>query len=154
MACDVPFTYFITLLGHDGDARPYKDKSKRRGFHLQECIDIAWKLGFTCTPIELFPAMTYAIGAEVFPVRFGTSDDANLARFMHYLTMTKRGVIEGLRVINGIQAGHAVAWDGNLIYDPSGRSYTFEQRSTNNFNPHTLWILTEVGHDEKRFLDF
>jgi hypothetical protein len=153
MVCNVSFQYFIALLGHDGDARPYKDKSKRRGFHLQECIDIAWKLGFTCMPIELFPAMTYAVGAEVFPVRFGSDDNANLARFMHYLTTTKRGILEGLRAVNGIKMGHAVAWDGELIYDPSGRSYSFENSLKNNFNPHTLWILTEVGYDATRFLD-
>jgi hypothetical protein len=153
MACNVPFKYFITLLGHDGDARPYKDKSKRRGFHIQECIDVVWKLGFNCTPIELFPAMTYEIGAEVFPVRFGESDNANLARFMRYLQTNKRVVIEGLRSINGIKIGHATAWDGSLIHDPSGRTYTFEDSLRNNFNPHTIWILTEVGHDETRFLD-
>ena len=155
MACNCPFTDFINFLGHDGDTRPYKDKSKRRGFHPQECIDVAWKLGFTCTPIERYPALVYSYNdTEILPIYFRGSDDGNMARFMLYLQSTQRGVIEGIRKrADGLNVGHAVAWDGSFIYDPSHRIYTLEDGMQNNFVANKLWILTEVGYDKTNFLD-
>jgi len=148
MACGISFHDFIDLLGHDGDSRPYKDKSKRRGFHFQECIEIAWKMGFSCTPIERYPALMHSYGdTEVCPIFFGNSDTDNLVRFVQYLSEAKRGIFEGLRTRNnGSYAGHAAAWDGKLVYDPSGTTYLFEESKNNNFNIHTLWILTEKCH--------
>jgi len=148
MACGIPFDDFIQALGHNGDTRPYTDKSKRRGFHFQECIEIVWKLGFSCTPIERYPALMHSQGdKEVCPIFFGHSDADNLARFVQYLLQVKRGIFEGFRTRNnGSYAGHAAAWDGKLVYDPSGTAYLFEESKNNNFNIHTLWILTEKCH--------
>jgi hypothetical protein len=155
MACGIPFRDFIDLLGHNGDARPYKDKSKRRGFHFQECIEVVWNLGFACTPIERFPALIHSYGdTEATPIYFGQSDADNLARFMRYLTTAKQGVLEGIRKrIDGSNAGHAVAWDGELIYDPSGKTYLFEDGLKNNLYIHTLWILTGGCHGKTKVLD-
>lgn len=148
MACGVPFSAFITMIGHDGDARPYNDKSIRKGFHFQECIEVAWMMGYSCTPIERYPALTHSYGAsEVCPIHFNGSDAGNLARFMHYLKDTSRGVLEGIRIRpNGQKVGHATAWDGTQIYDPSGKIYSFEESDKHNFKAHTLWMLTEISH--------
>jgi len=149
MACGVSFSKFIDMIGHNGDDRPYVDKSKRRGFHIQECIDVAWQLGFATTLIERYPATIYSYGdTEVCPIY--TPEVVSLARFVQYLNVTKRGVLEGIRQRkDGSLAGHACAWDGSLIFDPSHRAYKFEDSEANNFKPIGLMILTEVHHDEE-----
>jgi hypothetical protein len=139
MALDISFEEMIKRLGHDGDSRPYEDKTKRRGWHFQECIDVAWDLSYCCTPIERYPALTYStLACDFTPIYFGIADVDNAKRFQKYLSRASRGVLEGIRDAN---KGHACAWDGSLVFDPSGRVYAFEDSLQNNFRPHTLWIL-------------
>lgn len=139
MALGISFEEMISRLAHDGDSRPYEDKTKRRGWHLQECIDVAWSLNYCCTPIQRYPALTYSSGeCDFTPIYFGVTDEDNAKRFQKYLGKADRGVLEGIRDAN---KGHACAWNGSLVFDPSGRIYTFEESLQNNFRPHTLWIL-------------
>lgn len=149
MACDVAFPEFIRMIGHNGDDRPYNDKSLRRGISIQECVDVAWKLGFAVTSIERYPALAPICGSKEFCYVY--TKDASLARFMQYLSITQRGVLEGIRQRpDGLWAGHACAWDGNLIYDPSHRMYKFEDSEKNNFHVSGLLILTEVHNGQEK----
>ena len=143
MACGASFSMFIEMIGHNGDARPFKDTTKRRGFNLQECIDVAWQLGFATTAIDKIPALMHTLGSTDIVKVY--SDEAGLARFMHYLSSTKQGVLEGMRHrLDGSLAGHACAWDGFLVFDPSHRVYKFEDCERNNFHVTGLLIVTEV----------
>lgn len=142
MACGVLFNQFVDLIGHTGSNFPYKGKF-RAGFHSQECIEAAYKLGFSCTPIELFPQIT-PNGIEERTIYF--NDEAgNWTRFWFHLNNCKQGVIEGISFKEKKMIGHAVAWNGYLIYDPRGRTYSFTEHSLNNFTPRLLWKLEK--HD-------
>ena len=138
MALGVPFPEFIQMIGHDGSDKPYRDKTWRRGFHAQECIDIASRLGVSCTPIELHFAST-PDGGEIFPVI--STVEARKARFMQYLEDTSKGVIEGLSLKNTKPVGHAVAWLSQQVYDPRGKIYLFKDRLEHNFTAVKLWRL-------------
>jgi hypothetical protein len=37
--------------------------------------------------------------------------------------------------------GHAVAWDGQRIYDPRGYVYTYQERHSYKYEPDTFWLL-------------
>ena len=143
MACGVLFNHFVDLIGHDGSALPYKSNF-RAGFHSQECIEAAYKLGFTCTPIELFPQIT-PDGVEERTICFENMD--NWDRFLLHLRVCKTGVLEGVSQKNKKTIGHAVAWDGCLIYDPRGLTYSFSEHLYNNFVPRLLWKIARAEHD-------
>ncbi|GMU26175.1 MAG: hypothetical protein AMXMBFR16_10800 [Candidatus Uhrbacteria bacterium] len=145
MVCGVPFKKFIELLGHDGSATPFKSTSDKQAFHIQECLDVAWKLGFICMPIDLFCISSpTADGSQgVFKI---WDQDAAAARFLQYLK-GRAGVMEGASFRSqGVLRGHAVAWDGEKIYDPRGRSYSMEDRQSNNFTPSRFWLM-EKRHE-------
>lgn len=135
MACNIPFNTFIGLLGHDGSELPYCNKQYKAGFHIQECIHVVQKLGWTCTPIELFPKITPDYKEE----RIIYFPGGNMVRFLQYLTQCKTGVIEGYSQKR--QLGHAVSWDGIKIYDPRGIIYSFAEHQQFDFIPRCLWIL-------------
>jgi hypothetical protein len=136
MACGLPFASFIEALGHDGSGLPYKDTAFRAGFHPQECIEVAQILGWACTPIELFPKITPNYVEE----RIISFKNGNWARFLRHLNLCTRGVIEGYSPRKNL--GHAVAWDGILIYDPRGRTFSFSEHIQFDFIPRVLWKVT------------
>ena len=41
MVLAIPFEQVIKEIGHYGDDLPYVDGVTRKGFHIQECIDVA-----------------------------------------------------------------------------------------------------------------
>jgi hypothetical protein len=128
------------MLGHDGGYKPYKDSTLPIGFHPQDCIDICFQLGFSCTEIQYYYGMRPFVGSE--ETIEAHSLDYCEKRFSYYLTKTSRGVLSG----PGKSLGHAVAWDGKLIYDPKnpGKIYPLEDAPKNNFQPQTLWILKRM----------
>lgn|SRR5574340_763735 len=143
MALGISFSKFLELVGHDGSERPYKDKSLRAGFHLQECIDASNKLGYGCTPIILYPGSSPDFSlTESHPL---WSKDVSMARFLHYLENTNRGVLECELQTSGIRKGHAVAWDGTLIYDPRKKIYEFDKLPMNGLTPLILWRIVQYG---------
>ncbi len=144
MACNVPVSTLIGLIGHDGSALPYSDSAYHAGFHSQECIEAAMKLGWLVTPIELFPAIT-PNGKEERIIYFGGNDAGNWARFLQHLKDTSNGVLEGVSRRKGFIIGHAVAWDGLHIYDPRGHIYSFAEHEGMDFFPRILWKLTRNG---------
>ncbi len=145
MALGVSFAEFIELIGHDGGARPYRDRTLRAGFHLQECIDASNRLGYSCTPIIMYPGS--APDFSQIESRPLWSKEASMARFLHYLEITKHGVLECELQTSGIRKGHAVAWDGTLIYDPRQRIYAFDQMPVNGLTPLILWRIVKYGEN-------
>ena len=116
MALDITVDQFFELVGHDGSEIVYPDLEgpmRRRGIHVQEAIEAAWKLGFTATPFELFPQGVSVPGGIPALVIFPPYPDGNWDRFTHHLSVG-RGVIE----CQGRRCGHAVAFESGVIYDP------------------------------------
>jgi len=142
MALGIPFAQVIDIIGHDGSEFPFKDKTFRRGFHIQECIDACFTLGYACVEIQRYFGMQpYYDSVEAIPAySFEVCDK----RFKDYL-IKSQGVLAGRVERNsGVIVGHAVAWNGLMIYDSRGMIYDFEQAEMFNFNPHTLWILVKM----------
>lgn len=138
MALDVPVTAFFDLVGHNGgdivnDSLP--DPLCRAGIHVQEAISASWKLGYTATPIELFPV---AKPLPESPSRIIEFCDGNWKRFVKHIR-GGRGVIE----CHGRYCGHAVAFDKGRIYDPDGGEFDYSQEACEKRNliTHRLWRL-------------
>jgi len=140
MACGVPFKTIIDLIGHDGSELPYTNTQFRAGFHPQECLEAAEKLGWWVTPIELHPSIT-PDGSEERQILF---QEGNWARYLRHLTGCHNGVIEGMSLKSGL--GHAVAWDGYHIYDTKlMQAYSFAEHLQRGFKPEILWKLVRNG---------
>jgi len=137
-ALDIPFEDFVSKIGHDGSEQVYKDLKFRRGFHIQECIDIAEGMGITCTPIEHHYAST-PTGLETYTI--GTIEEQAF-RFRNYLDMTAHGVLTGIRLNKKKQSiGHACAWVDQRVHDARFAPYGFEDRLSKCFLVNTLWRL-------------
>ena len=120
MVLDTDVKTLIEMIGHDGSEvvlPTLPEPAKRRGFHMQEIIDCAIKLSHTITPIEVLPYSTPDGKAE-FPVNFQISNEE---RLLHYMKRGS-GIITGL----ARKFRHAVAWDGNKIFDPHGLTYPLQ----------------------------
>lgn len=154
MALDVAVDYLMTVIGHDGSAIQFvglPEPGCRRGHHIQECIEVCLRRGFSVTPVELFPAIrptpqplpppgtsgSLTIHCD-HPVMFGDTWNGNWSRFVHHLE-TSRGVITG----QGRATGHAVAYDHGRIYDPDGREYDYSREAceARGFFTQYLWRL-------------
>jgi hypothetical protein len=153
MVLGVPVSHLLEWTGHDGSEVLFPDlpePAHRRGHHIQELIEVCLWLGYSVTPIELFPqiaATPQRTGGLVFPdhraevVIFGNSPEVNWRRFN--LTISSgRGVITGM----GHNCGHAVAYDCGTIYDPDGRQYEFSRESCEQrgFYAQCAWELNRL----------
>ncbi len=135
-ALDIPFENLIKSIGHDGSEFVYKDKSFRRGFHIQECIDVATSMGVAFVPIECHFALT-PNGLETYVVG---SKGGQSKRFQEYLYITKRGFFEGMSLDkNHHTIGHAAAWVNGEVVDPRGPVYSYEDRIKHNFTISKFW---------------
>lgn len=143
MALGVTVEHMTQLIGHDGSAEAFpelREPQCRRAFHVQECILAALDLGFSCTPIELFPVLSTKSGLTK-PVIYGT-ELQNWKQFRHLINTT-RGVLEG----EGRLCGHAVAYDMGRIFDPDGREYDYsrEDCEARGFITRRLWRVDYMG---------
>jgi hypothetical protein len=123
MALDVPVEEFLRRIGHDGSDIAFPAEPEpmcRRGFHIQECIEVALKLGYSVTPIELFPRHAPSLSIPPLTIFFGDERTVNVERFAHFID-SGLGVITGY----GRNCCHAVAYDHGSIYDPNGSEYRF-----------------------------
>ncbi len=137
-ALGISFETLIEKIGHDGSEFVYKDTKFRRGFHIQECLDVALGLNVAFVPIEHHYALT-PNGLETYVI--GTKEEQS-RRFQGYLQTTKRGFFEGVSLDSRCHTiGHAAAWVDGMIVDPRGISYTFEERTTHNFSISKFWRL-------------
>ncbi len=147
MALGVPVGELIHMIGHDGSevVTPTPEPGGRRGFHSQECISIAFALGFAATEIELFPASQFPKDHKkmiLFPAD-ATNLDGNWERFTQHVRAS-RGVIAG-RTDRGL--GHAVAYENGLVLDPCGINYHFTQGACEQHHLYcqNLWRLDRIS---------
>lgn len=116
---------FLRLVGHDGSAMAFPALPEplcRRTFHVQECILAAARLGHSITPLQFRPILT-PDGIHM------TEIDTDIQYLLKF-----PGVMTG----RGVKHGHAVAWDGNYIYDPSGGIYKL---GSSLFTPSALYAV-------------
>jgi hypothetical protein len=146
MALDIPVDEFIHMTGHDGSeiVCPAPEPGGRRGFHSQECISIAFALGFAVTEIELFPASQFPKDHKkmiLFPAD-AVNLDGNWDRFTYHVH-TSRGVIAG----RSERCYHAVAYENGLITDPAGINYYFTQGACEQRHLYcqNLWRLDRIS---------
>jgi hypothetical protein len=122
MVLDVPVEELLRSIGHDGSEIAFPTEPEpacRRGFHIQECIDVALRLGCAVTPIELFPRHAPSFSVQPLRVLFG-DEQGNLDRFARLID-SGRGIITGpSRVWR-----HAVAYDHGIVHDPKGFVYRY-----------------------------
>ena len=117
IALGVSVREVIERIGHDGSEVAFPglpEPERRRGFHIQECIDVAIALGVSVTPIEAFPRHSPTVGMDPIVIRFPEGNEARFRRTIE----TTRGVLTG----RGLRSRHAVAYDHRLIIDPNGQT--------------------------------
>jgi hypothetical protein len=147
MALDVDQASLVDEIGHDGSEIVFDwldEPMCRRGFHLQELIDVAWRRGYATTQVELLPAVAptrqRAGGSKFVIVRY---DEGNFDRFDR-LVRTNRGVLSG----EGRRCLHAVAFDHGTVFDPDPGSvpysYSLGVCEEHRFFPNLALILTSV----------
>lgn len=135
MILDIELKKLIEYIGHDGSGIVFPDlpePGKRRGFHMQEIIPIAWSYGFAVTPIEARPCST-PDGKNEFEIEFPESLED---RFKIHLDGC-RGIITGQRA----RWFHATAWSDGLIHDPIGKVYPYEEIE---MGIDTFWRFDEI----------
>lgn len=117
MALDLPVQYVIEQVGHDGSAIVWDlpEPHCRRGFHPQELIRVAWNHGFSVTPFEGYPQLK---SGETPITIYNT-------KIVEEVMRGTPGVLIGHR--------HAVAWDGESIFDPNGQIYSSDKFAASCF---------------------
>ena len=138
MALDIDANTILEMLGHDGTDIWWPEKTEPlnfRGVHIQECIDVATKMGHGLMPIEFCPMITPDM--KVAPKQIWNDTECNV-RFQNYLT-GNIGVLIGERATPKGNFGHAVGWDGENIYDPIGQIYGLDNE---HFYIREFWMLT------------
>lgn len=145
MAAGVEPSRLIDLVGHLGyrvETDNEKNYTVPLGYHIQELIAPMMSLGFSVTPVELYP-VTYDEGLESNRIIwFGTGEDKDICnkRRLFDAMQNQKGILTGR---NQIGNGHAVAWVDGMAHDPvapCGRIYDIfdihaETGSEYNFNP-------------------
>jgi hypothetical protein len=130
MAChDTPLDKFLERIGHDGSNIIWPQLAEplcRRSFHMQECLLAAFGLGYGFTGFDL-----RACGGPNAD-NLITLDHSERIRELMWFTP---GVILG---VGRLGINHAVAWDGEKVYDPCGAIYKLE---TNNLIPKSIYLI-------------
>lgn len=129
---DLDVTDVFRLVGHDG-SQVMAAAGERRGFHVQEIVDVAWRLGCSVTRIDFFPRSD---GRPPWPIEF---PGGNWPRFRRYVE-NSQGVLL-CRTASG--KGHALVNDLGNIYDPSpGRApFRYDELEQRELYPFSLLIV-------------
>jgi len=117
MALNIAVEDIFAELGHDGSTIFWPDLPEpmcRRGFHIQELIEVALRRGFTVTPFELSPVLESGGKQYIFDERW--------TKFATVIANSV-GVLEG----NGIRTRHAVAYEFGQIFDPDSGVYDYSR---------------------------
>jgi hypothetical protein len=141
MALDLPVESLHKLIGNDGSEVIWpnlREPRRRRGIHVQECINAALLLGWSATPVELLPQIA-DVGnyrRSDYAVLFGRDWKFNWQRFVWHIKNSS-GVIEGV----GRNCNHAVAFCQGVIYDPDGDTYAYSRQACEErgFFTRCLW---------------
>jgi hypothetical protein len=129
----IPVEKMIKELGHDGSEiiwpgllEPYC----RRSFHIQELIDFCY---WRHTHVIQFQAMPTSkpplVGMVPYPVQLKEETESRMKTLM-----SRKGVITG---VTKSGQTHAVAWNGEMVLDPNGTTYTL-----NDFSVDIFWLVT------------
>ena len=113
MCLDIPVQTIFDEVGHDGTQVIFptqKPPKANRGFHLQELIDICDVRGYSVTEIQARPAIQ--TGDEIWDLPYADPQ----VRFVDHLTGYP-GVLVGYYLSS---RQHAIAWDGQSVFDPAG----------------------------------
>lgn len=133
MILDITFETMIRHIGHDGSDIVHPDLPEplcRRTFHIDECTLVAVMLGHSITTLHFMPQLT-TDGKHMIDIPMDTE---YLLRFP--------GVLSG----RGETMGHAVAWDGCIVHDPSRGVYRL---GAEPFDPHTLYAI-DIQYQRKK----
>lgn len=128
MAAGIPVSDFILKIGHDGSKVMHPDllePNGRKAFHIQECLAVCLDFGIKFTPFELVTRQG---------VSMERSWTTNWVDRVHRLMADHKGVLLG----RGKRTMHAVAWDGERVYDSSIGIYFLPSV---HFAPHTFWLI-------------
>ena len=118
MVLDVHPDVLTELIGHDGEEIIFPklpSDINKRGFHTQEITDCAVKYGYAVTEIQAIPYLT-PDGEHEYLIEF-----PNGKRFENHIE-GNMGIFTGRTK----KCGHAVAWDGAMIFDPRGKICSFD----------------------------
>lgn len=147
MAFGITTEQFYAIAGHDGSEIIFptlEEPRGRRGFHVSEAVVVGLKLGYTCTPIELHPAIANANDHAEYEVFYGPdgSEELNFRLFDAMIEATS-GVIE---CTTRQRNWHAIAFEKNVIFDPDGRTfpYTPSACEVRNLFMYRLWSVQKV----------
>jgi len=127
MVLRIDYDYVIQGVGHNGSEiiNPrFRSPGCRKGFHMQELIEVALKHSYAVTPIELMPVQT-ALGNDEFDVKIKKYYSPE-HRLRYHLDRSI-GILTGKLETYW----HAVAWDSEKIFDPRGKTYSFDDCKIN-----------------------
>ena len=122
----------IDEIGHDGQDiwwPELKGCQQKRGHHIQEIQDCFIRRGKCLYPVELMP--TIHTDSKFKPETIFKINNA-MERFQIHIAY-KTGILIGM---NRYNKAHAVAWDGQRIFDPNGMSYGLE-----DFRIREIWLV-------------
>jgi hypothetical protein len=124
----------------DGDQVfwPELERHNCRGHHVQELVDFAVENEFAVTEIHANPVFSHhdpVVGGVTKPI---FTEEKLVERITKYMS-NNWGVITGVK---GFNAGHAVAWDGESVYDPCG-----EISKDATLNIQSFYIFKYLGHN-------
>jgi len=135
MLLDIAVEEMIRQIGHDGSEVVWPELEptalSKRAFHPQECIDVALSLDIPIVSIHLMPYTLHFVNNV--PSKPIWTEQQCLDRFDRLLKAYE-GVFTGTTNYN---MGHAVAWNGKMVYDPRGYIKPLEEA---NFNPQIFFI--------------
>lgn len=117
----------IYAVGHDGSEVIFpleQEPMNRRGFQLQELIDVCLQLDVVPVVIHAYPRIVSSTGV-LHPV---FDDETANIRMDNYLN-GKIGVLLG----QSDGHPHAVAWNGYKIFDPKGVKYEIQEFGLQTF---------------------
>jgi len=140
MAMDIPIGVLLDwYIGHQGDEVVFQS-GYPRGIQPSECMLALISMDKTCTPLEVMPQ--YTNGKEILPV-YPESDKLDRLDTIMKLMDGRQGVVTG-RTAGG--TGHALAWDGQYIFDPAGKGsvYPLAELAMIGFEIDCFWWITQI----------
>jgi len=122
-----------------------------RGFHVQQFVRYAVSRGFAVTPIEVAPAVAppppYQRQYQRVPIYQSTEAATRSWSLFKETIQTSRGVLTGyLSKDGGSPAGHAVAYEQGIVFDPRGRSFPYspEECEANDLYANAAWRVDKT----------
>lgn len=132
MTLDMPVEQIIEELGHDGSEVIFpnlEDPYSRRSFHPQELLDICILRDYGVIPVEREPSCE--VQGHVYKLSLSKR------RLDYYLVNYTNCILIGTS-----QSGkpHAVAWNGERVFDPNGKIY-----GITNFCINMLLLIVKIN---------